>query len=107
MIPEMRESSRERTEIECKYIVKHGDREEEYAGIIDDISGKGLALLAEEEEGFKAGPKGGLKPGMIIHVSLADIKLKSKIIYIDTARVGVHFLEITPEQREALNKITK
>ncbi len=105
MVEEKRECARTPADCPCSYFVKHGENDEEYPCSIEDISEKGIAVIAETAEGFKAGPKGGVKPGMSIRISVPGVTLNCKVAYVDTGRIGAYFQEITPEQKEVIKNI--
>src|SRR5271157_2531440 len=98
----MREFIKDEDGIHCQYTVKHGDKQDSYSCTIESISERAVDFLAEEDEGFKAGPKGGVKPGMTIHIELSELSLPCKVTYVETGRVGANFIDLTPVQKEEL-----
>ncbi len=104
MPQENREAQRINSDIVGKYIVEPGS-DEEYPCTIEDVSEKGFGFLAEADKEMRGRPKGGIKKGMIIQVIIGDMKLDCKVIYEETCRVGVYFINATQEQKDTLKKL--
>lgn len=100
----MIEIKRDDEGLHCRYGVKHGDKMDFYPCTIESLSEKSVGFLAEEEEGFQAGPKGGVKPGMTIQLELSEPLLSCRVTYVETGRVGANFIDLKADQRETIKR---